>query len=107
MGETPTNCHTCRWDKPTLVGRVCAPSRNSDADELLQGIDEWLQGIRLVDDMPLKTATGCPGWKPKPAAENTDRAQVASLATDSATRAEWDAMLQRIAEAIGVHDVLG
>jgi len=119
MGDVLTNCHTCGWDVRRGESSLCMEPDQSDA------VSDWLEQSGHVPDatgMPPKTATGCPPWKPKPAAPNTDRAQLAILGADpfpaveapptisevvaeletmtdevmTVRRAEWDALLARI-----------
>ena len=92
MGEPLTNCHTCGWDDRDRV--ICGPIYHEDDGS--DDIERWLYATAQDDEYPPKTATGCPGWSPKPAAippkdhpgprPNVDRAQVAALGvTDGPT----------------------
>jgi len=105
MGDVRRNCWTCAYNRP-LAGRYTCDSDHEDV---------WLwQDDTRFDRvlMPAKDADGCPGWKPKPKPENTDRAQVAAygsipIVVDPTLpegtafvvkRAEWDALIARIDE---------
>jgi len=110
MGDVRRNCWTCAHNDPGA--RAC----NVVGWALSAEVEAWEARQTLTSEdghyMPPKDAPPCPGWKPTPKQENTDRAQVAGLATDSATirppfgqirpdsatRSEWDALLARIAE---------
>ena len=110
MGYVLTNCNTCGWPN----GARCP----LDTDEGLaehDGLDEWIENNSAAENqapaVAYATSTGCPGWKPKPAAQNIDRAQIAAFATDSATirpdsatrRNCWTCRLDSIEESTGSH----
>lgn len=90
MSEPLTNCHTCGW----VDGGMCGIP--ADHDQTAPS-DEWAAQYTWSDEiMTVEESTGCPGWKPKPAAipehdrpghrPNVDRAQVAALGvTDGPT----------------------
>lgn len=68
------NCHTCGWNKRSeRTGyNYCMVGGDHDLYPLTVG---WIESevCRTGTDMPPPDADGCPGWKPKPGAENTDR----------------------------------
>lgn len=76
MAGVKRNCWTCGFN--SQAGRCDAPHAAREQSW------PWVKAQAWRDYMPSRDADGCPGWKPKPGAENTDRAQLASLG-DSAT----------------------
>ncbi len=78
MAGVKRNCWTCGHDDS---GDCFILENQADG---WHECEVWTGGLDWVARYPPKDSDGCPGWKPKPGAENTDRAQLASLA-DSAT----------------------
>ena len=118
MGYVLTNCHTCGW----AAGLSCDLPWGDD--NYIRVGDFVAEHCQADDGMPAHDSTGCPGWKPKPAAIATHdipghrpddlthvRAQLAEVGTvkDSSMvahtsgewmqvrRAAWDATLATIA----------
>lgn len=78
MSGVLRNCHTCarNWQGPASGYNYCLVRTE---DDVYQGTMEWMEDnvVGTGSDMPPSSADGCPGWTP--GAENTDRAQLASL----------------------------